>query len=66
MNTLIEIWRSIVGAPVDYFTVGSSNSIQWHYGHLLEYCFVALAAIIVIALVFRFIFMLIGLFGHKH
>ena len=62
--SLIELWRDIVGEAVNYFSDGTV--IQWDYGELLEYAFVSIAAIVCIALVFRFLFMLIGLFGHKH
>ncbi len=62
---LLELWRDIVGDAVNYFTIGNNYSIQWHYGELLEYCFVSLAAIICIILVFRLLFMIVGLFSGK-
>lgn len=66
MDKLLELWRSIVGTAPDYFTYGNYSNPQWHYGQLLEYAFVCLAAIIVIILVFRFLFMLAGsIFGNK-
>lgn len=64
--TLLQIWESIVGEAPTYFTVGSSSSPQWHYGELLQYGFTCIAAILCIALVFRTLFMIVGLFGHKH
>ena len=63
---LLQLWEKIVGNVPQYFTIGSSNSPQWHYGELLEYAMVSIAAILCIALVFRFLFMIVGLFGHKH
>ena len=63
---LLDLWEQIVGVCPTYFTQGTSSSIQWHYGELLQYCFVSLTAIICIAMVFRLIFTIMGLFGHKH
>lgn len=58
-QTIIEIWREIVGLPPDYFTVGSSNSIQWNYGELLEYGFVCILCILAINLFFKMFFALL-------
>lgn len=66
MDKLLELWRAIVGDAPNYFTYGNYSNPQWHYGNILEYCFVSLAAIIVIILVFRLIFMLASsVFGKK-
>lgn len=59
---ILDYWRQIVGPYVDYFTFGQGQSIQWHYGKLLEYAMVALAVIVAICLVFKFIFYLFKLF----
>lgn len=63
---LLELWRKIVGTAPTYFTIGSSSSPQWNYGALIEYSMACIAAILCIALVFRTLFMIVGLFGHKH
>jgi|GEM_PF-5819417 hypothetical protein len=65
MQNIVTFWRSIVGDAVEYFTIGSSNSPQWNYGSLLEYMFAGLAAILVIALVFRLLFTIVGFFSPK-
>lgn len=67
MDTILEIWQSIVGEAPSYFTIGSSNSIQWNYGELLEYAFVCIATIFVIALVFKLLFTMFTLiFGGRN
>ena len=65
MQNIISFWRSIVGDAVDYFTIGSSSSPLWNYGELLEYMFAGLAVILVIALVFRLLFTIVGFFSPK-
>lgn len=65
MQTIISFWRSIVGEAVDYFTFGTYNQPQWNYGDLLEYMFAGLAVILVIALVFRLLFTIVGFFSPK-
>lgn len=67
MNTILEIWQSIVGEAPTYFTSGNNYSIQWHYGELLEYAFVCIATIFVIALIFKLIFTMFTLiFGGRN
>lgn len=59
---ILEYWRDIVGNAVNYFTVGTGNNIQWHYGNLLEYSFVSIAVLLVIILTFKLLFSFIRLF----
>lgn len=67
MKTILEIWQSIVGEAPNYFTMGNSSSPQWHYGDLLEYAFVCIATIFIIALIFKLIFTLFTLiFGGRN
>ena len=59
---ILEYWRDIVGNAVNYFTVGTGNNIQWHYGNLLEYSFVSIAVLLVIILTYKLLFSFIRLF----
>lgn len=61
MRTILEIWQSIVGEAPDYFTIGQSNSVQWHYGELLEYAFVCIVTVFIVALIFKLLFTVISL-----
>lgn len=63
MSTIINFWRAIIGDPVD--PIGGSYQNSWDYGELLEYMLAGLAAILVIALVFRLLFTIVGFFSPK-
>lgn len=53
--TLIELLRSIVGEPVQNFSFSQ-------LGLLLEYCFGAFLALVVLVLLFRALYNIINLF----
>lgn len=66
MDTILEIWQSIVGEAPTYTSSGNYNQI-WDYGELLEYAFVCIATIFVIALVFKLLFTMFTLiFGGRN
>lgn len=64
MDTIISFWRSIIGQPVEPISTGNYN-YSWDYGEILEYMFAGLAVLVVIGLVFRLLFTIIGFFSPK-
>lgn len=64
MDTLLEFWRSLVGSAPEYVTNGNYSG-SWDYGAMLEYAFAGIACLLVIVLIFKLLFKIIGLIGRK-
>lgn len=60
METILEIWRSIVGEAPTYTSSGNYSQI-WDYGELIEYAFVCIVTVFIVALIFKLLFTIISL-----
>lgn len=64
MQLFLDFWRSLVGTAPEYVQNGNYSG-SWDYGAMLEYAFAGIACLLVIILLFKLLFKIIGLIGRK-